>query len=559
MKLSIFRNLTLVTLVSLLLVSCIRDLEETIDKLNKINRAKFNPEFAGPLLYSRLTIADMIDESPTNFLEIDDENLIHIVYRGELISLEAKDFAAFSTQKLNTAVTLSTTQINELITNGSAKITYSTVFDYGITDMEIDSVYMNICGFVTRLSTDLQHDISLKVTIPEIKILNNPFTAIFDLPYNGGSKQLVKVDSLNSSFFDLTKSGDLSHSQLRADIEITVTETNGNSVSATDEIRFNNDFLYNEYEIMFGDVGDVDISPDEADTISFGLFENSNSTGLGSGTFTINDPQLKVIMSNSYGAPIEGVIKQFSTYSDKYGYTAATGYPDPIVIPVPDKTQIGKTLSDSFTLDKTNSNLSSLVSNLPDKFVYHAGILINPPGTIERNFVLYDSKVTFVTDIDIGLYGSADGFVIEQDQPLELDFEQDDSTLGDKIELESATLRLYTENEFPLDLGLQVYFLDSSDNVLDSLIQPFELFLESPEIDQDGRVIGNTTKTLDFKINKARLDNLKKTATAKIRGTFNTYKDGSGTQPEVKLYSDYSIFVKISVEAKALMDIRITE
>jgi len=547
----IFRRALLVILSSVILVSCIRDLEESLDKINRVNRVTISPEFAAPLVSSRLTLADILKQTPTSFVEIDDENLIHIVYRGELISLEAKDFAALSDQKFSGAISLNAIQIADLTTNGSTTFSFSTIFNFGIPDMEIDSVLMNISTFLANLSTDLQHDVSIKLDIPGIKRNNIPLSETFNLPY-GGENPLIKNIGLSKAFFDLTQSGDKDFSQLLALFEITVTEVAGNPVSATDEIQFDADFLYNEYEVMYGYLGEIDASPDEADTIDFNIFTNSNSTGATTGTFTINDPRVTVIIGNSYGMPILGKIEQFSTYSEKHGTSNLTGYPDPLVIPVPNKNQIGETLTDSFTLDKSNSNLPALINNIPDKLVYSAGVIINPPGTTERNFITYNSKVTFTTDIDIPLHGSADGFVLEQDQPINLDFE-------DVEELESVTLRLYIENEFPIDVGIQIYFVDSMDNVLDSLIQPYQLFLESPAVDGNGRIIDHTSKTMDFVIGRERLENIRKAKIARIRSTLNTYKPNAGPQPEVKFYSDYGIFIKIGVQAKGIIDFNITE
>ncbi len=547
----IFRRALFLLLSSILIVSCIRDLDESLDKINRVNRVTISPEFAAPLVSSRLTLADILKQTPTSFVKIDDQNLIHIVYRGELISLEAKDFASLSDQNFTGAISLNAVQIADLTANGSTQFSFSTIFNFGIPDMEIDSVLMKISTFLATLSTDLQHDVSIKLDLPGVKRNNVPLSETFDLPY-GGENPLTKNIGLSKAFFDLTQSGDKDFSQLLALFEITVTEVAGNPVSATDEIRFEADFLYNEYEVMFGYLGEIDASPDEADTIDFSIFSNSNSTGTTTGTFTINDPKVTVIIGNSYGMPMLGKIKEFSTYSEKHGASVLTGYPDPLVIPVPNKNQIGETLTDSFYLDKSNSNLATLINNIPDKLVYSAGVVINPPGTTERNFITYNSKVTFTTDIDIPLYGSADGFVLEQDQPINLDFE-------DVEELESVTLKLYIENEFPVDVGMQIYFVDSMDNVLDSLIQPYQLFLESPAVDGNGRIIGHTSKTMDFVISRDRLENIRKTKIARIRSTLNTYKPGSGAQPEVKFYSDYGIFIKIGVQAKAMIDINITE
>lgn len=543
------RNLKYVFLITALffgLSGCIRDLEESLDKINRVSNVKWSPEFAVPLVSSKLTLGDILKQTPNAFIRIDSDNLIHIVYRDEVVSLLAKDFAKFNAQKFSGNINLSPMQMSELTTNGSTRINFSTIFNFGIQDMEIDSVIMKACALATKITSTLQHDVEIKLSLPGIRKDGTSFSATFNIPYNPGNNTLSRNISLSGWHFDLTQSGDKQFSQLLANFEITVTEVSGNGVSASDEIAFNADFLYNEYEVMFGYVGEKQIASSIPDTMVFNIFTASNTSGATTGTFSISDPRIKVIMTNSYGVPISAEIVEFSTLSTRNGKTQLTGYPDPLVVPVPSRSQIGQTLRDSFTLNKGNSNISSILSNIPDKLIYQTGILINPPGTTERNFILPTSNVTFTVDVDIPLHGTADGFVLEQTQPIDLDFE-------DIEELESATIRLYTENEFPMDVGLQIYFVDNSNLVLDSLIQPYQLFLQSPVVGASGRIEQKTSKTMDFVINRARLDKIQNTDHVLIKGTLNTFKPG-GPQPDVKFFSDYGIYVKLGVQAKATIN-----
>lgn len=535
------------TALILFLAACIRDIDDTITKLEKIKSVKWNPEFAAPLVSSRLTLNDLIQQAPGSFIEVDDEDLIHIVYRSELLSLKAKDFASIPDEKFDGTITLHPLQILQFQNTGVLNIQFPTVLEFGGEDMEIDSVLMRVSAFTSKIGSDFQHDVKVNIKVEGITKNGAFLDVTYDLPYNGSVSEIKKNVDLSGYQFDLTKSGDKEFSQAVATFDITITEKPGNPITTTDELRFNLDFLYNEYEWLFGYLGEVNISPNEPDTMVLDIFASSNTNGGSSGTFYLENPKIKVIIGNSYGLPIKAHVDEFSTYSDRFGTTSLNGLPDPIKVPNVTKADMGKILRDSFYLDKNNSNIQALLSNVPESFIYGAGFIINPPGSKVRNFILYNSQIRFTVDIDIPLFGSADGFVLEKKQPFSLDFDDD------VADLESATLRLYLENEFPVDVGVQIYFLDTLGKVLDSLIQPSQLLLTSPVVGPNGKIISPTSKTMDFVLDQKRINSIKNATDIKIRGTLNTYKPGSGLQPPVRFLSEYGFYVKLGVQAKALI------
>ncbi|MBO6517309.1 MAG: hypothetical protein JJ975_12235, partial [Bacteroidia bacterium] len=170
----------------------------------------------------------------------------------------------------------------------------------------------------------------------------------------------------------------------------------------------------------------------------------------------------------------------------------------------------------------------------------------NPPGTTERNFITYNSELKIETDIDIPLQGSADGFVLNK----EIDLVEFTNDLEDIDELDEITLRLFLENDFPVDVDLQVYFQDTMGNTLDSLIEPSQLLLRSATVDADGRTISPASYTLDFNVSRTRFNNLREARKGLVRAKLNTY-NGTSPQPEVRFYENYGIAVKLGIQAKA--------
>lgn len=533
------------------LSGCLRDIEESIDKINGVNKVRWEPAFAAPIIKTRLTINDFLNQTSVAFIEVDPDNLIHVVYRGELVSLEANQVAKFPAKHFTGDINLLPFHINELNTNGSTEVNFSTIFDFGITDTEIDSLIMKVCALKNSLTTDIQHDVRIEVTIPEIKLNGNSLTLVYDLPYDGtGTSSTSLITDLKGAFFDLTKSGNATHSELLTKFKISITKVGNNPIDTDDKISFVSDFLYNEYDVLFGYINEKSISPGGPDSIQFDLFKDVDSN-LQNISFTIADPRVKFYITNSYGIPISAKINEFSTYSKSAGKLTATGYPDPLNIPTPTKQQIGEELIDSFELNRSNSNIGDLVSNIPQWMVYDFEATVNPPGTTERNFITYNSRLKMEVDVDIPLQGTADGFVLNS----EVDINVFDD-LQDVEELDEINLRLFVENDFPVDADLQIYFLDTMGNTLDSLISPNQLFLKSAAVDNNGRIIEPNSYVLDFKIDRARFNRIRDTKKGLVRAALNTYKSG-GSQPEVKFFSDYGITVKLGVQAKGTIEVEV--
>ena len=539
-------GLLLLVSCSLFLTSCLSSIEETFDKIEGVNSVQWDPTFAGPLVKTRLTIADFLDQTSTAFIEVDQDQLIHIVYQGELASLKAKDILSIPAQHFEGDFGLLPFHITQLTNTGSTNLSFSTILNFGPQNVEIDSLVMEACALALNLTSNLQHNVQVEVTLPEIqRSSGQPFSVSVNLPYSGSPAQTELTQNLSNASFDLTKSGDKVYGQLKANFNVTVTEIAGNPISENDKIEFVTDFLYNEYDVLYGFIGENDISPDQSDSIQFDLFRGVDSS-LKNLNFRIGDPRIKFRISNSYGIPISARLSEFSTISRTSGKLTATGFPDPLVIPTPSRQEIGQTKVDSFELTKSNSNIADMVSNVPQWMIYNFAAQANPPGTTERNFITYNSELKIETDIDIPLQGSADGFVLNK----EIDLVEFTNDLEDIDELDEITLRLFLENDFPVDVDLQVYFQDTMGNTLDSLIEPSQLLLRSATVDADGRTISPASYTLDFNVSRTRFNNLREARKGLVRAKLNTY-NGTSPQPEVRFYENYGIAVKLGIQAKA--------
>ena len=105
----------------------------------------------------------------------------------------------------------------------------------------------------------------------------------------------------------------------------------------------------------------------------------------------------------------------------------------------------------------------------------------------------------------------------------------------------------------PIKLDLQVYLLDESYQLLDSVFSDLQVILAASEVDQEGRLVqaSEEANTAVFPVEKLSI--LEEVRYLQIEAQMNTSELGS---KDVKLYSDYSLEFKFSIFADLILNSR---
>jgi hypothetical protein len=518
------------------LASCVKDNFE----LDKLMGVEWNPNLAVPLVYSSLSIADMLEKQGSEGLVVvDGDNFCSLVYKGNLFSLVAEELIEIpNNQPPPFVLSLDNGQISALGIAGTITIPYSQTiaFDSGNNGPKIDSVIFKTGSIDVSLSSDFQYSGQIKITLPGARKNGLAFTKTIAFTYTG----TVPVTNISSSDlagykFDMTNGG-TTFNEIVANFEVTLSGS-GNPISPSDQLSLSINLNNMKFDKIFGDIGQMSITPD-VDSVDISVFKNV----LGTATFSLVDPRIKVIISNSYGVPIQASIAQFLGYTPGSAPYAITGSPNPLPIQSPTFSQIGQVLADSFSLNNTNSNIATVINNTPKFLIYQLNSQTNPAGgTTHNNFVLDTSKLMVDMEIELPLYGKASNFVLVDTIPFELT-----STLPEEVE--SALIRTFNSNGFPFDVDMQVYFADSLYTKLDSLVVPNQVILKSGVVNiNTGLVTSPTPTTYDATLTKARLNNLKTAKYLLVKASANT---ANGGNTNVKIYSHYKIDFKLGVQVQ---------
>lgn len=184
-----------------------------------------------------------------------------------------------------------------------------------------------------------------------------------------------------------------------------------------------------------------------------------------------------------------------------------------------------------------NSNVDLFLENLPDRIGTSLGIHVNPMGNISGHHdFLYDNQTFDVrVNATIPLNLIATDLILTDTLDLNIDTETAD-------QVNEGVLHLFADNGFPFSAEIQMYLLDASGNITDSIIQPNLIY---PAYTNPSFIVTSSRETrLDIRLNELQTDHLLNSQRILIRANFNTVS----TTQHIQLYNSYRIGIRISTE-----------
>lgn len=523
-------------LISVTLAACVSDLRDTIDKMDNTTQVRWNPEIAIPLVYSNIHPFGYTED--LDYIRVLDDGTVSLYYNDTIFSKTAEEAIPLDDQTYTESVTLDATQLATLTSTGQLTVNFDKDVDFNYAGNEVDRILYKGGSIQMRLSSTLQHDVSVNVVATHAKKAGVSFDETIEANYSGTVPVNSNVDvDLNGYEIDFTQTPQ-GHSGLNLQFDVVITRQGMNPVNAVENITFEFELIDQRFQELDGYVSNIDLSSDpvnvEADVYS----------GDNKGRFTLADPRVKLIFGNSMGIDIDANITRFDGVSETNNTVTLSGYPSPL--PIPTATTRGVMVFDSFELNNGNSNLPAYINNLPINNYVEASIMTNAGSPSTRNWFIDTSGVQVEADIVLPLYGTATGYEFEQNMPFELGMENE--------VVEMLLMRLYTENGLPLDVAMQVYFEDSTSNTLiDSLFTTDLVILPAGNVDGTGRVTSPNPKTTDVEVDGPRFEALKMANRVRVVGKFDSVFE-NGSQPDVRIHRDDDILLQLGIQAKILFE-----
>ena len=204
-------------------------------------------------------------------------------------------------------------------------------------------------------------------------------------------------------------------------------------------------------------------------TINFDVLNNLQVDQL-----SFNDVKVNLTVENQIGVQAQANIVELTSINTQHNTNvsltgSALSTPFSILKPIdPHSLSIDVVPTiNYFNLNNTNSNISQLISNLPNSFRYHVSLDLNQgispptPGT-GSDFVYYGDKVSSKLNIEIPLSFIAGNLVLR-------DTVVPNFSGTDVSNVNGGNIILQSENMYPIDAHAQIYFLNDQNIIYDSL------------------------------------------------------------------------------------------
>lgn len=425
------------------------------------------------------------------------------------------------------------------INSGKVKIEAQTIAKSGSFNFDFEEsvkvfkAEMNYGDFRIRFSKPGSLNISgsVEVTFPSM-LDKNGVSLKFEgnnTPEFGGDEKTLGLSGVTINFpSDGVKPYNTISYEYVIKIEGSDTPVDFNS---KDMITMNATLIGLDYQSISGDFGNKNI------TIDNGSF-NMDMAFLDKieGDFKLANPQLKLILTNGIGVPAE--VNADFVAQNKSGQSVSLN-PDPFRLLMP--ASLGSAaVTQTVTFNKTNSNIVDFVALPPSGNISYSGnIVFNPDGAVtaaNANFFDLDAGLK----IDLGV-----------DLPFELQI--NNLTFSDTVKMDSgdldmvkrAELIINAVNEIPLDIDVQLFFIDTISGQQYSSSAKNKL-LTAAQV-SDAGVITAVTSSNSFVLEEDELEGLKKANGIVFKGSISSPAGGTKT---AVIYSQSKLDMNVVIKSK---------
>ncbi len=501
-----------------------------------------SPKVSLPLFNTTLTVEDMLQaDGETGALRKNADESYSLFYETGVQSDPVREyFPELPSQQF--AESFSLERDAPMFNLTPPPVTFNGSIPFDLNDLTIYDIESSQGTLGITISSDYQHDVEVKATFPNILSPDGEELVLdFILPYwNGSGNSQQEVDLTGYRI-------NLSDGEIGYGMEVSIVGS-GQPINSTDEINFNFSLDGLDFEFISGNFSGIQV-PIGADTL-----EIQALNGVVDGRIATN-PRMTLSFTNSYGVPVSPDFSQLYIgqidgnvvrLRDSPGYEFFDGG---FTIPYLENRN-ATVEAETYEINDETSNITEAFENIPSGLAYRFGFALSS-GENDTSFVSANSQI----EVGVGL-----------ELPLEAGF---DLTLEDSIDVSFSELEdvkelkmlLKTENDFPIDANLQVFFLDGNGSIInDGNGEPISLFEGEEKLLIAAEIINsNTGETLaanrdlplSATIGQDKFEKIREATQLLVRANLNSVSEESN---RIKLYSFYSIRFSLAAQVQASFD-----
>jgi len=538
-------------LASILLLftwSC-ADYLDQFDMSRLSTEVEITPSLAAPLAYGSFSILDILESlnDSSGLISLTEDSLILVSFADTAYSVYAEDIIeipehisseTYIESDINVAGWMALPVGSSYDFHKIEKMNFEIEPDDRIDSMLIKSGTLDLEAYSEFRHAGVLNITSHNIIDPAGDTLDISFTisntdgtfandSIFDL-----SGYTMTMDEINDSavvkiYFNLTL--------IKSPADIGINEEAGMIMT----------FSNIEYKSVFGFIAEREVT-DMNETLEIGFFDAIDEIP----EIYFADPQFNIAVHNSFGVPLNLDITKFTARSHIDGSLLDLEFKNdtmnPFTVRAPRVDQLGQTITTERYYNVETTNIDDILSSIPDRIELGFGASTgNPSGSTEQNFVLDTSKVVVEAEVLLPLWLSTSGYTLKDTLDTALD-----SLLMNLAFIEDATFRLTTTNEWPLEVAIQIYFMDDAFTKVDSLFQEQTALINAAPVDANGELDRALLETnvLDITLLKETLDNLDVKGATQLMLVASAYTTDRGSKT-VKFYSQYQLHYKLAISA----------
>jgi len=503
---------------TLLCASCIDQSDYEIDSIS------LEPTYVGKLVTGDLRITDLLNDDDSIHFGQTKEGLLYVKYEQELLSEDIRDLFDLPSLPLNRSFVMPGATIPPHNSDFRSDSIMSTV-DFGLSPEKLDEIALH-GGHITFSTTsnppsmNLNYEVHLALAGFKSRTTGKSLSAV--MKGNGTIDLSDYTLTLNDNKFDLK-------------LVLVFKKTNSATIiPPASSVNVQLNFGQFEFTYLKGFLGDQVTSLD-AQSLPIGIFDDKVFQDA---DISLAQPKVSLTVFNENGVPVNvNFIKLEARKEGQAPMPIVLNPANPVSLAYP--TVLGDTKSTTINI----TNVNDLLNYAPSEFYYQADARINQGLTSGDNFVLDTSQLKVRMNIEVPLWGSASGIVLQDTLDVDLD-----NVEGSEVE--AVELKVKFVNEFPLDGNVQFVLTDANFVPITTLLTPDQVnIIKGSKVNSNGELQSAGVYEGTIKLDQSKIDNMFEAKHIVVVTALQTSRDIGGNAQDVKFMADYKLSIDVGVLA----------